>query len=72
MRFTASPSHCSASYMHFIVDGHETTLAGPLGPGQSTTNLDLGPVSYGSHSLKLLAEGFVNGCNIGDIVNWGG
>jgi len=71
-RFTASSSHCSAIYMHFVLDGHEVALVGSLNAGQSTTNLDFGPVAFGFHSLQLRAEGFVNGCNVGDIINWRG
>jgi hypothetical protein len=72
VQFTASPTHCSEIYMHVLLDGREVTRLGPLAAGEAAAPLELGPVGAGAHLLQLLAEGYKNGCNEGDIIGWGG
>jgi hypothetical protein len=70
--YTASPGHCSNLFMHFFVDGNDIAHSAILHPGESTGFVDLGPVSAGSHSLELRAEGVVSGCNHGTLESWAG
>lgn len=72
VEYVASAGHCSNVIMHFLVDGTEQAVSGPLTPGQSTGFVVLGPVSPGTHTLGLQAEGVVGGCNAGTLGNWGG
>lgn len=72
VEYTASPTHCSDVRMHVLVDGVERALSAFLTPGQSSGFLDVGPVTAGSHTVALQAEGRVGGCNTGALAGWGG
>ena len=72
VEFIASPGHCSAIKAHLLVDSLELYVSPALGPGVSTGIQDLGPVSAGSHTVGVQAEGVVGGCNAGDLVSWAG
>ncbi|HKU85603.1 MAG TPA: hypothetical protein VJV77_04620 [Casimicrobiaceae bacterium] len=70
--YTASPGHCSDVSVHFLVDGIERGVTAFLAPGITSPVFDLGPVTAGTHTLALQAEGTVGGCNTGSVGNWGG
>ena len=70
--FTASPAHCSSITVDFFLDGFLVFTSDPLGPGDSTPPLDLGPVIPGTHVLSLQATGIVGGCNTGTLAAWSG
>jgi len=72
LSYTASAGHCSDVRVHFIVDGVERGLSAFLTAGQGSGVFDVGPVSPGTHTITLQAEGRVGGCNIGSLANWGG
>ena len=71
--FTASPGHCSDIRVRFLVDGAPVTdFSEPLSAGESTGEIDLGPVSAGPHTVGVQALGVVGGCNTGALHSWGG
>jgi hypothetical protein len=71
--FTTSPTHCSDIAVRFFVDGAPVTeLSERLGPGDSTGEVDLGPVSPGTHTVGVQAVGFEGGCNRGRLATWAG
>ena len=72
VRYNASPGHCSDVRAHIQVDGVERGLTGFLSAGQSSAFVDVGPVSPGTHVVALQGEGRISGCNIGQLVAWGG
>jgi hypothetical protein len=63
---------CSNVAIHFLVDGAEVAVTGFVGAGGSTGFFNLGPVSSGSHTVGLQAEGQVGGCNAGTLGSWAG
>lgn len=72
LSYTASPGHCSDVRIHFLVDGVERALSAFLAAGQASGEFDVGPVTAGTHTITLQAEGRVAGCNVGSLANWGG
>lgn len=76
VEFVTSAGHCSNMFIRFELDGNSASPAytSPtvLAPNQSTGFIALGPVSPGSHTVAIRAEGTVNGCNSGTLVGWGG
>ena len=70
--YTASAGHCSNVAAHFLVDGVELAVTPFLAPGQTSATFTLSPVSAGTHTLGVQAEGTVGGCNSGALANWGG
>jgi hypothetical protein len=70
--YTASAGHCSNVAAHFLVDGVERAVTPFLAPGQTSATYSLGPVTPGSHTLGVQAEGTVGGCNTGALSGWGG
>lgn len=72
VEYIASAGHCSSVIMHFQVDGVQMAVSGALKAGQSTGTIDLGPVSPGTHSVGLQAEGVRGGCNRGSLYSWAG
>lgn len=72
LSYTASAGHCSDVRIHFIVDGVERALSAFLTAGQSSGLFDVGPVTPGTHTITLQAEGRLGGCNVGSVGNWGG
>ena len=83
LKITFAPtSSCSASRIHFFVDGVEKTVSPWLGWTGATGSfaslplttgaIDLSPVSKGTHTLGIEMEGEVSGCNAGTLVAWGG
>ena len=67
-----APFSCSNVRIHFLVDGSEVAVTGFVPPAGSSSILNLGPVSPGSHTLGLQAEGQVSGCNVGTLASWAG
>ena len=71
------PNHCCPISLHIYVDDVLVRDTGVLGwPGATgefsslpldTGFIDLGPVSPGSHTVSLKAEGHLGGCNVGDF-----
>jgi hypothetical protein len=72
VQYTAAATHCSNVSVHFLVDGTDVLSTPFLTPGQASATFDLGPVSSGTHTLGLQAEGQVGGCNTGNVGGWGG
>ena len=76
VEFTTSAGHCSSMFVRFELDGNTATpvYTSPtvLAANQSTGFIPLGPVSPGTHTVSIRAEGTVNGCNAGTLVGWGG
>jgi hypothetical protein len=76
VEFTTSPGHCSSMFIRFELDGNSVTPAytspTPLSANQSTGFISLGPVTPGTHTVAIRAEGVVGGCNAGTLVGWGG
>ena len=71
--FMASPTHCSDIRVRFLVDGSPVTdFSDPLNAGESTGEVDLGPVPLGTHALGVQAEGVLGGCNSGRLASWAG
>ena len=71
--FTASPSHCSEIRVRYLVDGVVVTgFSEPLAPGESTGEVDLGPVASGAHTVGVQAMGVLGGCNTGGLGLWAG
>ncbi|HEY3178693.1 MAG TPA: hypothetical protein VGL25_07420 [Casimicrobiaceae bacterium] len=71
-QFVGGPALCSNVRIHFLVDGTEVAVTGFVGASASTAVFNLGPVSSGSHTLGLQAEGQVGGCNAGTLGSWAG
>jgi exosortase sorting signal-containing protein len=71
-QFTGGPALCSNLRIHFLVDGTEVAVTGFVGASASTAVFNLSPVSSGSHTLGLQAEGQVGGCNSGTLGSWAG
>jgi IPTL-CTERM motif len=71
-QFVGGAALCSNIRIHFLVDGAEVALTGFVGASGSTGFFNLGPVSSGSHTLGLQAEGQVGGCNSGTLGSWAG
>ncbi len=72
VRFHPGSYTCSNFRIHYLVDGTEVTVTGFVGPGQTTGFFNLGPMSAGTHTVGMVAEGEVSGCNVGNLVSWGG
>ncbi len=82
IQYFVPTGHCSSARLNVFVDGTQVLTTGFLGwfgapPPFNTLLLDtglidLGPVSAGSHTLSLKAEGQVSGCNSGSVVSWDG
>jgi hypothetical protein len=71
-QFSLGLTACSNIRIHFLVDGTEIAVTGFVAPGGTSSSLNLGPVSSGSHVLGLQAEGQVGGCNVGTLASWAG
>ena len=72
VEYLVSLAHCSSIRLHVSVDGVEVStteflgyLGDPLGRPMTTGPIDLGPVSSGTHTVTLLPEGTLGGCNGG-------
>ncbi len=70
--YRAPVTHCSAMRMHFLLDGAERAVTGPLPPGRDSGFAYLGDVGRGRHKVELKAEGVRGGCNSGRLASWGG
>jgi hypothetical protein len=71
-QFTLSAAACSNVRIHWLVDGTEVAVSGFVGPTATTTVSNLGPVTSGTHTVGLQAEGQVGGCNAGTLAAWAG
>jgi hypothetical protein len=71
-QFSLGVTACSNIRIHFLVDGTEIGATGFVAPGGSSSTINLGPVSSGSHTVGLQAEGQVGGCNVGTLASWAG
>ncbi|HSQ80800.1 MAG TPA: hypothetical protein VLU54_06635 [Casimicrobiaceae bacterium] len=69
---SSSPVACSSIAIHFLVDGTQVAVTGFVAPGASSGFFNLGPVSPGTHTVGLRAEGEVGGCNVGVLGSWAG
>jgi hypothetical protein len=72
VEFIASSGHCSDIIAHVLVDGVEQYVSPALGAGVSTGVQNLGPVSAGTHTVGVQAEGVLGGCNAGLLLSWAG
>jgi hypothetical protein len=77
VNYTVGSLHCSAVKIHFLVDDVEKKVSDWLGwpDGDEPYNtgvIDLGPVSSGTHTLGVKAEGKSGGCNEGKLGAWEG
>jgi hypothetical protein len=83
VQYTVRSTHCSSVRLHILVDGKSVYTSGFLGwPGASgefaglpldTGLVNVGPVSRGTHTVGLQAEGQISGCNVaGYLASWGG
>ena len=70
VEFTANNNHCSDMIAHLIVDGGEWG-SNRVGPGQPDGGYFI-PVSPGTHTTGVKAEGIKRGCNPGYISAWRG
>jgi hypothetical protein len=72
--FCAQPgiTCCSTVIYSVSVDGGPLTSLGTITGSGTGPLVDLGPVSSGSHTLQLTAEGVEGGCNFGTLVGGGG
>ncbi len=72
--FCAKPgiTCCSPVVYSVSVDGGPLISLGTITGSGTGPLVDLGPVSSGSHTLQLTAQGVVGGCNFGTLVGWGG
>jgi hypothetical protein len=72
VNYIAPAAHCSSLKMHFLVDGVERAVSGPVDPGHETGEVDLGPVPPGVHAIGFQAEGILGGCDVGYVTAWEG
>ena len=72
LQFTAAATNCSAITLVVQQDGFDVYYSDPLGPGDSTPVVDVGPVISGTHVLTVQATGVVGGCNVGTLDSWAG
>lgn len=70
VEFTANRNHCSDIVAHIFIDGKEWG-ANRVGPGRNDGGYEI-PVSAGTHTIGVQAEGVKGGCNIGYLSAWGG
>jgi hypothetical protein len=68
--FTANSGHCSDIIANIIVDG--TWVGGiVVGPGERDGGIVV-PLTAGTHTIGVQAEGLPGGCNTGRLDSWGG
>ena len=72
VEYTTALTHCSNVGMKFFVDGTLVAQTPPVGPGVSTGEIDLGPVTPGPHTLGMEGVGEEGGCNTGFLEDWAG
>jgi hypothetical protein len=72
LQFTAASTNCGAITLDFQEDGFDVYITDPLGPGDSTPMVDVGPVVPGTHLLTVQATGVEGGCNVGTLNSWSG
>ena len=72
VKYVAPAEHCSPVQIHFVLDGMERGISGPVSPGKSSGYFDFGVVPAGEHVVGLRAEGLRGGCNGGRLTSWGG
>ncbi len=77
INYSAPTAHCGAITLHVALDSTFKQLTtGAVGPGGTTGDIDLGPVSAGSHKLDLRASGVPvpGGCipADGSLTQWTG
>jgi hypothetical protein len=72
VKYVAPAEHCSAVQIHYLLDGMERGVSGPVSPGKSSGYFDFGVVPAGEHIVALRAEGRPGGCNGGRLTSWGG
>lgn len=70
--FGTGPLTCSQFRIHYLVDGTEVAVSGFVGPKQKTGFVSLGFIGHGNHVVGMRAEGELGGCNIGNLLSWGG
>jgi hypothetical protein len=70
--FIGGSALCSNIRIHYFVDGVAGPVTGFVGASGSTGSFNLGPVSAGSHTIGLQAEGQTGGCNSGTLAAWAG
>ena len=67
-----TPGHCSDMRVTFAVDSVVQYTSPFLGAFASTGVVDLGPVTPGTHTVSVQAEGTTGGCNTGSLAAWEG
>jgi hypothetical protein len=73
IRYTTAATHCSAVKLHVLLYGHQVATTGKLPAGQSTEVLSTAiALPRGVIRLGFKAQGFVGGCNSGQLGSWGG
>ena len=70
--YRAPRSQCGALRVHLSVDERAAVASAPVGPGQQSDIIDLGPLAPGAHVVRVVAEGVAGGCNGRGVKSWGG
>ena len=71
--YTTAATHCSTVQLHVLLRGHEIAKTGVLPAGKATERLTTHvALRKGATTLGFKAQGFVNGCNVGRVISWGG
>jgi hypothetical protein len=70
VEFTGNQNGCSDIIAHIIFDGAEWG-SNRVGPGGTDGGYEI-PVTRGSHTVGVQAEGIEGGCNTGVVTAWGG
>ncbi len=79
IQYTVPETHCSSIRLNISVDDGTPIVTDYLGWNGDedvrpldTGEIDLGPVTADLHHVSISAEGTEGGCNVGDLVSWGG
>jgi aerobic-type carbon monoxide dehydrogenase small subunit (CoxS/CutS family) len=73
VKYTTAATHCSTVQVHVLLNGHEVAKTGVLAAGAASEKLTTHiALAKGKNKLGFKAQGFVNGCNVGRVVSWGG
>jgi len=70
--YVTSKQHCSQVRLIVYVDGKRAGRTGALGPGGRGSVTIKVPADGHAHALAYRAEGFVGGCNAGQLISVGG
>ena len=72
LTYATSKQHCSQVSLIVYVDGKRVGRTGALGPGgRGSVTINV-PADGRAHALAYRAEGFVGGCNAGQLISVGG